>query len=97
MKISIKKTNQKFTIKINYFLKINHNRLVTFGNIFKYYSNRWFGEETSEKLSDPFFCPKCTLEGIRSELKNYPNHILVCKNCQFVCRQVGDLVYHIFL
>jgi hypothetical protein len=35
------------------------------------------------------FCPRCALEGIKSELKNYPNHLLTCRNCQWLGKEVG--------
>ncbi len=35
------------------------------------------------------FCPRCALEGIKSDLKDYPNHLLICRNCQWLGKQVG--------
>jgi len=40
-------------------------------------------------LTEPFTCPRCALEGIKSDLKNYPNHLLTCRNCQWIGKQVG--------
>jgi len=49
-------------------------------------------KQVRNKLTEPFNCPRCALEGIKSELKNYPNHVLVCRNCQFVGRLVGNVL-----
>jgi len=38
------------------------------------------------------FCPRCALEGIKSDLKNYPNHLLTCGNCQWLGKQVGKTI-----
>ena len=36
------------------------------------------------------FCPKCGLEKIKVELKQYPNHLLDCGRCQSVFKLVGS-------
>ena len=47
------------------------------------------GKEVSGKLVETLNCPRCALEGIKSELKNYPNHLLTCRNCQWIGKEVG--------
>ena len=89
-------TNKKNT-KTTFYNKLRpeiKTKLLISGNIFKYYSDKIFGKEICQKFSDPFTCPRCALEGIKSDLKQYPNHFLVCGNCQFVCKQVGGVIYH---
>ena len=49
----------------------------------------WLGKEVNGKLIETLNCPRCTLEGIKSELKNYPNHLLICRNCQWIGKDVG--------
>jgi len=36
------------------------------------------------------FCPKCGLEKIKVELKQYPNHLLGCGRWQSVFKLVGN-------
>ena len=38
------------------------------------------------------FCPRCALEGIKSDLKDYPNHLLTCGKCQWLGKQVGNII-----
>ncbi len=61
-------------------------------NISKCEAHNWLGTDVISKLTEPFTCPRCALEGIKSNLKNYPNHLLVCRKCQFVGRLVGSTI-----
>ena len=40
------------------------------------------------------FCSKCSLEKIKIELKQYPNHLLGCSRCQSVFKRLGNNLIH---
>ncbi len=60
--------------------------------ILKCEAHNWLGTDVISKLTEPFICPRCALESIKLDLKNYPNHLLVCRKCQFVGRLVGSTI-----
>ncbi len=43
------------------------------------------------------FCPRCALENIKSDLKDYPNHLLNCRNCQWLGKQVGARIIEVLI
>ena len=49
------------------------------------------------KIHSGWFCPKCHVEKIKVELKEYPNHLLVCGKCQSVFKIVGDNLLNVIL
>ena len=52
----------------------------------------WLETDIRSKISEPFKCPRCALEGIKSDLKNFPNHLLTCSKCQWAGKQVGGAI-----
>ena len=53
---------------------------------------KYLESDISKKMTTPFTCPRCALEGIKSDLKDYPNHLLTCRNCQWLGKQVGTTI-----
>ena len=64
----------------------------TTADIFECVKCSWLESDISTKITAPFKCPRCALEGIKSDLKNYPNHLLTCGKCQFVGKKVGGAI-----
>jgi len=43
----------------------------------------------ADSMKQLWNCTRCALEGIKSDLKDYPNHLLTCGKCQWLGKQVG--------